>query len=121
MHAHLLRFAVLVIPAAASLLWWRRVGIFSRNLYSRSRANVSAYCVWLTLVVLLSRIRGIPVAPRLFDALVGLAIAAPLIALVGSLALLVLSLFAEQNEKWSMGGSNMLMVLLGASSLISPN
>jgi hypothetical protein len=120
-HVHLLRFAVLVIPAGAALLWWRRAGILSKHLYFSCWSNASAYCVWLTLVVLLSRIRGIPSAPRLFDALVGFLIATPLIALFFSLVLLLSSLFAEPNEKWTMGSSSALMVVLWASSLIMPN
>jgi hypothetical protein len=120
-NAYLLRFAVLGIPAGAALLWWKRAGIHSKHLYSSSWANVIAYCIWLTLGVLLNRIGRIPAAPKLFDALVGFLIASPLIASFCSLALIILSLFAERSEKWTMGSSNVLMIVLWASSLIAPN
>jgi len=119
-NAYLLRFAVLGIPAAVLLLW-KRAGILSKHLYSSSWANVIAYCVWLTLEVLLNRIGRIPAAPKLFDALVGFLIGSPLIASSCSLVLIILSLSAERDEKWTMASSNVLMIVLWASSLIAPN
>ena len=121
MSANILRLAVLGIPAAAALLWWRHVGVLSKRLYFSSWANVIAHCIWITLGILLNRVGRIPAAPRLFDALVGFLIASPLLASFCSLVLTVLSLFAEQSEQWEMSGSSMLMVLLWASSQLAPN
>jgi hypothetical protein len=120
-NAYLLRFAVLGIPAAAVLLWWRRDGVLSKGLYSSSWANVISYGIWLLLGILLNRIGRIPAAPRLFGSLVGFLIASPVIGSFCSLVLLILSLFAEQNEKGKMGSSSVLMALLWASALIAPN
>ena len=55
------------------------------------------------------------------DAVIGILIAMPLLAIGFSLVLATWSRFAGQGERWTMAAANLLMLFLWTSSLIAPN
>jgi Ca2+/H+ antiporter len=62
-----------------------------------------------------------PSAQWLLDSLIGVLIAAPLLAVGFSLVLTVWSRFAKDGERWPMAAGNALMLILWLMSLIAPN
>lgn len=113
MNAYIARFAVLGTAAIVVLLWWRRVGVSSKGLYRVSWVNVLGYALWLVLGLTESKWRN--------DGLVGTLIALPLLAAGLSLIMFVWSRFAQRHERWRLAVSNVLMLILWSSSIVTPN
>lgn len=86
----------------------------STGLYTSSWTNVGGYVAWLSVGLLVNRIGGM-------DAVIGILIAMPLLAIGFSLVLATWSRFAGQGERWTMAAANLLMLFLWTSSLIAPN
>jgi hypothetical protein len=119
----ILKFAFLVFPSVLILLHWRRRGVRSPLLYKLSWVEVGSYLLWLLFVAALGFVGSHPT----FDWIRGGSIPAnlfvfwPMLATMIALALCMFTLAAGKGERGFMVSSNLLMLVLWASSVVAPN
>jgi hypothetical protein len=118
-----LKFAFLVFPAVLILLHWRRHGVRSRVLYTLSWVETGGYVVWLLLIAALASLAAHPT----FDWIRGSSVPAnmlvvwPFFAILMALGLCVCTVGAEKGERGFVATSNLLMLILWATSIAAPN
>jgi hypothetical protein len=117
MSTFILKFVFVIIPAVLILLHWRRRGIGSPLLYTLSWIDVGSYLLWLLLIGALDRFASDGVWKN--DILGILFVFWPMLATIFALGLAISTMGARRGERAFIVSSNLLMIVLWASSIVT--
>jgi hypothetical protein len=119
----LIMFLILGLPALGLLLYWKRLGVYSRVLYGAGCAVSLSYVLWLSSVWVMNIlderpsfawIGGSSIPAYIFFVL-------PFLAAITSFALILMSFAGQKHEKALMAVISILMLILWGSTVVAPN
>ncbi len=119
----LIMFFVLDLPAVGILLYWKRLGVYSRVLYGAACAISLSYALWLSSIWVMNILDERPA----FAWIGGSSIPAyiffvlPFLAAITSFALIPLSFAGQKHEKALMAVISSFMLILWGSTVVAPN
>ena len=110
-------------PAVVILLYWHRRGVRSKRLYTLSWVETGSYIIWLLIVMAATRLAAYPSFHWIYGSSVpaNLFVLWPFLSALAAFALCLCAVIAKKDERGFVATSNVLMVILWASSAVTPN